>query len=403
MTFSAIPLNSKRVKSLIVQKYGGMCLATPEKIQQVADDIVQLKNQGNNVVVVVSAMGKTTDELIKLAYQVSKSPARRELDMLLTTGERVSMSLLSMALLDRQCPSVSFTGSQAGILTDASHSQAKITAVRPHRIQQELQQSKVIILAGFQGVNPDTKEITTLGRGGSDTTAVAIAARLQANKCEIVKEVDGVCSADPRIVPNAKTLKKISFSNLQEMCFWGAKVLHYRSTELAAQFQVPLVIKKIQTETETMIVQDETLLEQNRVIAVNSHQRIERIEAPSKDIGTALKTLGEALNKNNLPWPQILNAGHSNSHAVLYVTSDTEALDQMSKVCPWPHKSYSTVTLNCQGLIQSDLLSSILESVANLKMELVDVFVTPMSVSLVVPQQQREQIIRALHDKWINN
>lgn len=389
------------MKSLIVQKYGGMCLATPEKVRQVADDIVQLKKQGHKVVVVVSAMGKTTDELIKLAYQVSKTPARRELDMLLTTGERISMSLLSMALLDRKCPSVSFTGSQAGILTDASHSQAKITAVRPFRIQKELEQDKVIILAGFQGVSAETKEITTLGRGGSDTSAVAIAARLGADRCEILKELDAVCSADPRIVPNALTLKKISFSHLQEMCFWGAKVLHYRSTELAAQFQVPIVIKKIQTEVETMIVQDETLLEQNRVLAINSHQRIERIECPTKDIAASLKTLGDALMKSALPWPQILNAGHANGKAVLYVTSDGEALDQMSKICPWPHKSYSTVTLTCQGLIQSDLLSSILESIANLKIELVDVFVTPMSISLVLPQDQRESVIRALHEKWI--
>lgn len=389
------------MKSLIVQKYGGMCLATPEKVQEVADEIVRVKNQGHDLVVVVSAMGKTTDQLISLAYQVSKTPARRELDMLLTTGERISMALLSMALLDRNCPSVSFTGSQAGILTDASHSQAKITAVKPFRIEHELKQGKVIILAGFQGVNPDTKEITTLGRGGSDTSAVAIAARLNADRCEILKELDAVCSADPRIVKNAKTLKKITFSHLQEMCFWGAKVLHYRSTELAAQFQVPIVIKKIQTEVETMIVKDETLLEQNRVLAINSHQRIERIECPDKDIAKSLKTLGVALAKSNLPWPQILNAGHSNGNAVLYMTSDTEALDQMSKVCPWPHKSYSTVTLTCQGLIQSDLLSSILDSVANLKLELVDVFVTPMSISLVLPQDQRESAIRALHEKWI--
>lgn len=389
------------MKSLIVQKYGGMCLATPEKVQQVADDIVRIKNQGHKLVVVVSAMGKTTDELIKLAYQVSKTPARRELDMLLTTGERVSMSLLSMALLDRKCPSVSFTGSQAGILTDASHSQAKITAVKPFRIQHELEKDKVIILAGFQGVNPETKEITTLGRGGSDTSAVAIAARLGADRCEILKELDAVCSADPRIVPEAKTLNKISFSNLQEMCFWGAKVLHYRSTELAAQFQVPIVIKKIQTEVETMVVQDETLLEQNRVLAINSHQRIERIECPDKDIAASLKTLGQTLAKNNLPWPQILHAGHNGDKSVLYVTSDTEALDQMSKVCPWTHKSYSTVTLTCQGLIQSDLLSSILDSINSLKLEVIDIFVTPMSVSLVLPQQHREEVIRTLHKKWL--
>src|ERR1700754_5168088 len=189
---------------IIVQKYSGACLETPEKVRAVAADLADLHGRGCRVVVVVSAMGKTTDQLIEMAYQVSPRPNRRELDMLLTTGERISMSLMSMALSDLGVPAISFTGSQAGVMTDASHSAARIVDVRPVRVREELDRGRIVVLAGFQGVNPITREITTLGRGGSDTTAVAMAAALKAECCEIIKEVDGVCSADPRIVANSK-------------------------------------------------------------------------------------------------------------------------------------------------------------------------------------------------------
>src|SRR5215831_18068387 len=217
----------------IVQKYGGACLETPAKVRAVAKNLADLHAQGKRVVVVVSAMGKTTDQLIEMAYQVSPRPNRRELDMLLTTGERISMSLMSMALSDLGVPAISFTGSQAGVMTDDSHSSARILDVRPVRVREELDRGRVVVLAGFQGVNPVTKEITTLGRGGSDTTAVAMAAALQAERCEIIKEVDGICSADPRIVADAKPLRRVDFASLSEMCFLGAKVLHFRSVELA--------------------------------------------------------------------------------------------------------------------------------------------------------------------------
>src|SRR5215471_14424910 len=166
--------------STIVQKYGGACLETPEKLRSVAQELAGLHAQGHRLVVIVSAMGKTTDELVRLAYQVSPHPNRREMDMLLTTGERISMSLMSMALFDLGVPAISFTGSQAGVMTDESHSSARILDVRPTRVREELDRGRVVVLAGFQGVNPVTKEITTLGRGGSDTTAVAMAAALKA-------------------------------------------------------------------------------------------------------------------------------------------------------------------------------------------------------------------------------
>src|ERR1700739_3867375 len=199
---------------IIVQKYGGVCLETPEKIRAVASGLADLHGRGHRVVAIVSAMGKTTDQLVEMAYQVSPHPNRRELDMLLTTGERISMSLMSMALSDLGVPAISFTGSQAGVMTDDSHSSARIVDVRPVRVREELERGKVVVLAGFPGVNPATKEITTLGRGGSDTTAVAMASALRAERCEIIKEVDGVCTADPRLVANAKPFRQLDFASL---------------------------------------------------------------------------------------------------------------------------------------------------------------------------------------------
>src|SRR5437764_14948139 len=227
---------------IIVQKYGGVCLETPAKIRAVARSLADLHGRGHRVVAIVSAMGKTTDQLIEMAYQVSPQPNRRELDMLLTTGERISMSLMSMALSDLGVPAISFTGSQAGVMTDQSHSSARILEVRPVRVREELERGRIVVLAGFQGVNPLTREITTLGRGGSDTTAVAMAAAPKATACEIIKEVDGVCSADPRIVADAKPLRRLDFASLSEMCFSGAKDLHFSSVELYQTQNVPLVI-----------------------------------------------------------------------------------------------------------------------------------------------------------------
>src|SRR5215472_10068675 len=233
-----------RDNPITVQKYGGACLETPAKIRSIASSLADLHARGHRVVVIVSAMGRTTDELIRMAYQISPHPNRRELDMLLTTGERISMALMSMALSDLGVPAISFTGSQAGVMTDDSHSSARILDVRPTRVREELDRGRIVVLAGFQGVNPVTKEITTLGRGGSDTTAVAMAAVLKATCCEIIKEVDGVCSADPRIVPDAKPLRRVDFSSLSEMCFLGAKILHFRSVELAQSQNVPLLLRQ---------------------------------------------------------------------------------------------------------------------------------------------------------------
>jgi aspartate kinase len=207
---------------IIVQKYGGSSVADVEKIRKVARRVKDTRDSGHRVVVVVSAMGDTTDELLTLAKQVSPDPPRRELDMLLTCGERISMALLSMALHELGVPAISFTGSQSGIITNDAHSQARIVEVRPYRIQDELALGKVVIVAGYQGVSYK-REVTTLGRGGSDTTAVALAAALNAEACEIYSDVDGIFSADPRVVPDAKKLDQLTYDEMQELASAGPR------------------------------------------------------------------------------------------------------------------------------------------------------------------------------------
>ncbi len=228
---------------VIVQKYGGSSVADAASIKRVAQRIVATKKAGNDVVVVVSAMGDSTDELIDLAKQVSPLPPGRELDMLLTAGERISMALLAMAISDLGVQARSFTGSQAGVITDASHGKARIIDVTPGRIQGALDSGAVAIVAGFQGVSQDTKDITTLGRGGSDTTAVALAAALGAGVCEIYTDVDGVFSADPRIVATARHLATVTYEEMLELAASGAKVLHLRCVEYARRYDLPIHVR----------------------------------------------------------------------------------------------------------------------------------------------------------------
>ena len=242
---------------LIVQKYGGSSVADAEGLKRVANRIVATKKAGHQVVVVVSAMGDTTDELIDLANQVSPMPHGRELDMLLTAGERISMALLAMAIGNLGHEAQSFTGSQAGVITDSKHGAARIIDVTPGRIQEALKEGAIAIVAGFQGISQDTKDITTLGRGGSDTTAVALAAALEADVCEIYTDVDGVFSADPRVVPSARKLKTVTYEEMLELAASGAKVLHLRCVEYARRFDLPIHVRSSFSNNEgTWVVKD---------------------------------------------------------------------------------------------------------------------------------------------------
>jgi aspartate kinase len=229
--------------SLVVQKYGGSSLTNADSIKRVARRIVETRKAGNEVCVVVSAMGDTTGELLDLAQQVSPLPPGREMDMLLTAGERISMALLAMAIANLGHTARSFTGSQAGVITDSSHGRARIIDVTPGRIRDALDNGDIAIVAGFQGVSQDSKDITTLGRGGSDTTAVALAAALRADVCEIYTDVDGVFTADPRIVPNARRIARLSNEEMLEMAACGAKILHLRCVEYARRFDMPIHVR----------------------------------------------------------------------------------------------------------------------------------------------------------------
>ena len=229
--------------ALIVQKFGGSSVADAEGMKRVAARIVATKKAGNQVVVVVSAMGDTTDELIDLANQVSPIPPGRELDMLLTAGERISMALLAMAINNLGFEAQSFTGSQAGVITDSTHGKARIIDVTPGRIREAIDAGNIAIVAGFQGISQDTKDITTLGRGGSDTTAVALAAALDADVCEIYTDVDGIFSADPRAVPSARKLSTVTYEEMLELAAAGAKVLHLRCVEYARRYNLPIHVR----------------------------------------------------------------------------------------------------------------------------------------------------------------
>jgi aspartate kinase len=243
---------------IVVQKYGGSSVANAAGVKRVAQRIVNAKKQGHQVVVVVSAMGDTTDELIDLANEVSPLPPARELDMLLTAGERISMAVLAMAIQNLGHEARSFTGSQAGVITDAEHGRAKIIDVTPGRIEAALGEDAIAIVAGFQGVSQTTKDITTLGRGGSDTTAVALAVALRAEVCEIYSDVDGIFTADPRIEPRARKVPRISYEETLEMAAQGAKILHLRCVEYARRYDMPIHVRSSFSEKEgTWVVRAE--------------------------------------------------------------------------------------------------------------------------------------------------
>lgn len=391
-------------QSILVQKYGGACLETPSKLRAVASHLAELHGRGHRVVAIVSAMGKTTDDLVRMAYEVSPHPNRRELDMLLSTGERISMSLMSMALADLGVPAISFTGSQAGVLTDDSHSAARIVDVRPIRVREELERGRIVVLAGFQGVNPVNKEITTLGRGGSDTTAVAMAASLRAERCEIVKEVDGVCSADPRIVPDSQPIRRLAFPALAEMCFWGAKVLHFRCVELAQSQNVTLVVKKWgEAAASTLVLKEIPEMEIGKALAVNSLARVEQIHITAPTLNVAFEKLSSHLKQNSLAWPQLLESTFHDGHANLLLTSDGEWLDAFhrtlakSKELSPGGATLSSVTVTCHGGVNSDLAHRALQILSHHGIAPDRYMLTPHSVTLFMHPEQRETAARALH------
>lgn len=276
--------------AIVVQKYGGSSVADVEKIGRVGDKVAATRASGKDVVVVVSAMGHTTDELLALAKGVCDSPSRRELDMLLTAGERITMALLSMALNARGIPAVSFTGSQSGIITNDAHTNARIVEVRPYRVQDELERGKVVIVAGYQGVSYK-REVTTLGRGGSDTTAVALAAALGAESCEIYSDVDGIYTGDPRTVPETRRLAEISYEEMQELAEAGARVLNAQAVEFAKEKGIAIFARATSGSAGETVVRTLPPGAPGRVVGVTQERGLALLTAGP--CGTA--ALGELL------------------------------------------------------------------------------------------------------------
>ncbi len=286
---------------LVVQKFGGTSVGSVERILNVAACVKEETERGNNVVVVVSAMGKSTDQLVSLAKQISNQPSKREMDMLLSTGEQVTIALLSMALNQQGLDAVSFTGWQAGIVTEPVHGNARIAKINAETIQSQLKEGKVVIVAGFQGISEEG-QITTLGRGGSDTTAVALAAALKAEKCEIYTDVTGVFTTDPRYIKAARKLRSVSYDEMLELANLGAGVLHPRAVEFAKNYQVQLVVRSSMEKVEGTVIEGEATMEQNLVVrGVAFEDEITRVTVLGlTDSLTSLSTIFTTLAQNHL-------------------------------------------------------------------------------------------------------
>lgn len=313
-----------------VLKYGGKSLSSVEKLKNIASQISEWRKQGDEIVVVVSAMGDSTNDLISLASQISKHPDRRELDMLISTGERVSMSLMSMALNDLKCPAISFTGSQAGILTDNKHTGANIVEVKAHRIAEALSDGKLVVLAGFQGVCPETKEITTLGRGGTDTTAVAMADFLNADFCEMYKDVDGVFNCDPKLVFEAEKIPELDYNHMLHMCVAGAKVVHPKAIKLAREKNVVIKIKKAHDNASVGTTITKSDKKFNRAISLNHSPTVYefKLSMPvTDDKDEILHTIKKHLHQWNFSDLKIIDTFYQNDGYHFFLRGTDSNLD----------------------------------------------------------------------------
>jgi len=322
--------------ALIVQKYGGSSVADAEKIKSVARRVAEAKDEGNQVVVVVSAMGDTTDDLIKLAYQISEQPSDREFDVLLSTGEIVSSTLLAMALGSLGHRAISLTGAQAGIHTDSSYSRARILRVDTKRVVSELKKGNIVIVAGFQGVS-GKRDITTLGRGGSDTTAVALAASLGAGVCQIYTDVEGVYTADPRLIPEAKKLKEVSYEEMLELATYGARVIHNRAVELGWLYNVPILVASSFNDSPGTIICKEAFMEvKNKVSGIVHDTNVAKVTVVGvPDHPGIAATIFESLARANISVDTIVQNASINSITDLtFTVARTDLLKAMSIVEP---------------------------------------------------------------------
>lgn len=402
--------------SIVVQKYGGSSVADAAGIKRVAQRIVSTKKAGHDVVVVVSAMGDTTDELMDLAYEVSPMPPPRELDMLLTAGERISMALLAMAISDLGMRAQSFTGSQAGVITDDVHGRAKIIDVTPGRIEKAVAEGAIAIVAGFQGVSSSSKDITTLGRGGSDTTAVALAAALKAEVCEIYTDVDGIFTADPRIVPNAKQIKEISYAETLELTANGAKILHLRCVEYARRNNMPIHVRSSFSNKEGTWVKNQEEIMEQAIISGVAHDRSEAkitvVGVPDR-IGEAARIFN-AVAEARIDVDMIVqnvsaaSTGRTDISFTLSQAEGKKAVEVLSKLqdeIGYEQLLYNDrigkVSLVGAGMRSSPGISArFFQALADAGVNLEMISTSEIRISVIVDEDSIEKAVRATHDAF---
>ena len=384
---------------IVVQKYGGSSVADVPKLERVADRIARTAREGNRVCVVVSAMGRTTDQLLALAREITDSPPRRELDMLLSTGERIAMALLAMAIQKRGLEAISFTGSQSGIMTNDRHSGARIIEVRPVRIQDELERDKIVIVAGFQGMSYK-REITTLGRGGSDTTAVALAAALGASYCEICSDVDGVYTADPRVVAEALRLDTISYPEMQELAEHGAKVLNAQAVEWAEKAGIQIYARATHSEAGGTRVGNQA--SGRRACGVACARNLVRLRArgPASSLGRSLADEGVSL------W-RLADDG-SGTVAVFskedlpdWLALKRRLLDRFGEGLA-VEEDLAAISVVGTGLAPASEVSRALDEVARTETGALGIDTSPLRLTVLVRPSDSEKLTRALHQAFVN-
>ncbi len=400
--------------SLIVQKFGGTSVANTERIFNVADIATSAYKAGNQVVVVVSAQGDTTDDLIERAAQINDRPSKREMDVLLSTGEMISMSLLAMAIQKLGYPVISLTGWQAGIKTDINYSEARIRKVTAERIRSELDRNRIVIVAGFQGINKQD-DITTLGRGGSDTTAVAIAASLGADLCQIYTDVDGVYTADPRIVPNAKKLAAITYDEMLELASLGAQVLHNRSVEMAKKYNVDLEVVSSFTRNEGTKVKEGSNMEKMNVSGVardNNCARIAIINLPDEP-GVAFRTFA-LLAKYKINVDIILQSvGQDHKKSITFTipqssVEETERIlrenkDQLGFEDISVNTAVAKVSIVGAGMASnSGVAAKMFEALASVGINIRMISTSEIKISVLINEEDSEKAVKAIHDKFFN-
>ncbi len=397
---------------LIVQKFGGSSVANAERVFRVANRIKSYYDKGNSMVVVVSAQGDTTDDLIEKAKEINSAPSKREMDVLLSSGEQISMALLAMALEKLGCPVISLTGWQAGMQTDSKHSTARISTIKTERIQRELDQKKIVIVAGFQGINK-YEDITTLGRGGSDTSAVALAAALHADLCQIYTDVKGVYTADPRIVPDAAQLDDISYDEMLELASLGANVLHNRSVEVAKKFNVKMEVLSSFEEAPGTVVKEVNKVEKMIIRGVARDNDVARISLT--DIGDEpgkAFTLFSILAKKNINVDIILQSiGRDGKKDISFTVPESslelaiqtleENMDVIGAKSLLHDADVSKVSIVGAGMVSNPgVAAKMFEALYNANINIKMISTSEIKVSVLVARREGEAAVRAIHDKF---